>query len=132
MSDIHFRGHAREKDHARRSLVLGDEWERNLDELQGERPVDLVCFTGDVGDWGLAEDYEPATEFVRALLDRLRLPLDRFFVVPGNHDVNRSVHPDSWAALRDLASDPKWELEVSRWLAGGKRPKGIDRPLNDP
>ena len=61
ISDLHERG-PRESESFRRRRVLGSEWERNLEELLKDGPIDLVCFTGDVADWGNATEYGPATD----------------------------------------------------------------------
>ncbi|UQA58167.1 metallophosphoesterase [Polyangium aurulentum] len=121
VSDLHVRG-PREREGWRRRRVLGEAWERNLDELVKDGTgVDLVCFTGDVADWGLAAEYGPATEFVEAMLARLGVPKERFFVVPGNHDIQRKVNEAQWSDLRPklLAMLPKTR---SDWLAFGKPP----------
>jgi len=65
ISDLHERG-PREGESFRRRRVLGSEWERNLEELLKDGPIDLVCFTGDVADWGKPEEYGPATDFIEA------------------------------------------------------------------
>ena len=125
LSDLHERG-PRERERWRRRRVLGDAWARNLDEVLADGvPVDLVAFTGDVADWGLPAEYDLAGEFVEALLERLKVPKERFFVVPGNHDIQREVHEPLWQQLRPilLSTDP---LERSRWLAGGRPPRGVD------
>jgi 3',5'-cyclic AMP phosphodiesterase CpdA len=90
LSDLHERG-PREGETWRRRRVLGEAWERNLDVLAEDGAVDLVCFTGDAADWGLAEQYEAATEFFDAALERLGLGRERLFVVPGNHDIARET-----------------------------------------
>ena len=63
--------------------------------------------------------------FFAALLDRLGLSRDRLFVVPGNHDVDRSIHPEAWKKLRQTAAEAD-ELTFARWIAGGDPPRGMD------
>ena len=94
LSDLHARA-GRESEPWRRRRVLGPAWETNLDAILEDGPIDLVCFTGDAADWGKREEFAEADEFLAALLDRLGLPRDGLFVVPGNHDVDRSIHPDA-------------------------------------
>ena len=130
LSDLHERG-PREREPWRRRRVLGDAWKRNLDELLADAAaIDLVVFTGDVADWGLPVEYEGAADFVEALLERLAVPKERFFVVPGNHDIQRKVQEPLWKQLRSilLSTDP---LEISRWLAGGPPPRGVDAENRD-
>lgn len=54
------------------------------------RTVDLIFVTGDVAHSGKAEEYERATEVFDKLLTAAQLGRDRLFVVPGNHDVDRT------------------------------------------
>src|SRR5262245_50431613 len=97
LSDLH----QRDSEHWRSRQVLGEAWERNLDAVLADGPVDIVCFTGDVADQGLAEEYERATDFFDSPLEHLQLQRDRLFVVPGNHDIARHTERDAWRAVRD-------------------------------
>lgn len=123
ISDLHARG-ARETDRWRRERVLGEEWKRNLDALLGEGPIDLVCFTGDLADWGKAGEYEDAAEFLGATLRHLGVPVERFFIVPGNHDIDREYSADAKQAWKGLRAN-RWKVDpllLSRWLLGGSAP----------
>lgn len=127
ISDLHARGD-REKDDAwRRNRVLnGTAWQDNLRELvDPERPFDLVCFTGDIADWGKQEEYAATTPFIRGLCDTLKVPLDRFFVVPGNHDINRYVESKSWKKLRKRAGEVD-SRQFSAWIADSGR---VEKPV---
>jgi tetratricopeptide (TPR) repeat protein len=128
ISDLHERG-PREREPFRRRHVLGEAWERNLHELQEDGAIDLVCFTGDVADWGRPEEYASTTPFIESLLQRLSLPVERLFLVPGNHDIDRSKGQKAWSALRGKRGrlpsiDP---LALSRWMAGGAPPPGLEK-----
>ena len=123
LSDLHERG-GREAEAWRRRRVLGDAWAKNLDVLCADGAPDLVCFTGDAADWGLADEYRRTTDFFQALLGRLGVLVERFFTIPGNHDIQRGVEKAAWEELRqDLPRAPA--LEVSRWLSGGPAPLGF-------
>jgi predicted MPP superfamily phosphohydrolase len=121
ISDLHERGR-RESELWRRRRVLGKAWENNLQELLQEGPIDLVCFTGDVADWGLPEEYQAATDFFSALLKRLNLPAERLFVVPGNHDVYRNCQNRTWKSVRRAIANGVDPLALSRWMAGTSEP----------
>src|SRR5688572_8139265 len=58
ISDLHAAGPRKQP--WRWQRVLGDAWKRNLDELLEEGAFDLVCFTGDVANWGKADEYAQA------------------------------------------------------------------------
>ena len=123
ISDLHERGRS-EGEPARRERVLGDAWLRNLDEIRTEG-VDLVCMTGDVAQSGKPEEYDRAGEFLVRTLAELRLERDRLFLVPGNHDIDRSRSRKAWQALRGNLHRAD-QLEVARWIGGGKTPLGME------
>ena len=129
LSDKHERG-PREGEAWRRHRVLGDAWLSSLDELRQEGSVDLVCFTGDLANSGQADEYAVAGEWLTKTLSRLEVPRERLFVVPGNHDIDRSQAIDAWKCLRDTL--PRCDAQsVSRWFAGDKAPLGLDNALRD-
>lgn len=129
ISDLHEKG-LREREHWRRSRVLGGPWERNLSQILEDGPLDLICFTGDAANFGLPEEYEEASGFFKALLDRLRLGPDRLFIIPGNHDIQRPVHEVCWANLRERATQVD-RLRFARWMAGGPTPLGLEEIWRD-
>lgn len=76
-----------------------------LDLLEHDRPsfpLDLVFVTGDLAWSGDEGEYVSVVELLRALVDTTGVPPERMFVVPGNHDVDRSV--GKWL-LRTLGTD---------------------------
>lgn len=78
-----------------------------LEYLQHDRqafPIDLVFVTGDLAHGGRPEEYELVVELFERLAAATRVPLDRFYVVPGNHDVDR--RPGRWL-LRTLDDDSR-------------------------
>lgn len=130
ISDLHARG-PRETESWRRRRVTGDEtWRRNLEDLQKDGPIDLVCFTGDVADWGRSDEYPSAGEFLAQTLQQLGLPPARLAMVPGNHDVDRSVEQGAWQTIsRNIHRFD--DLEISRWLAGREAPFGFTDDLRE-
>jgi predicted MPP superfamily phosphohydrolase len=120
VSDLHERG-PRETSAWRKRRVLGTNWKKNVDVIRGDGPVDLVCFTGDIANWGLADEYEAATSFVDELLGQLELGRDRLFVVPGNHDIDRKARESTWKDLRKKLPSVDSQ-HVSRWMCGESGP----------
>lgn len=59
----------------------------NLTKRFGD--IDLIIFSGDVGNTGRQEEYSQATEFFSNILSACGLEKDRLVIVPGNHDVDR-------------------------------------------
>jgi tetratricopeptide (TPR) repeat protein len=110
---------------ARRRRVIGPRWRDNLDAIKADGvPVDIVAFTGDLADWGHPTDYPDGVQFLTQTCERLEVPSERLFLVPGNHDVDRTVEADSWHKLREIASQAP--AEFSDWMAGGECPRGFD------
>ncbi len=92
--------------------------ERKLRELVAANlKPQLVFITGDIAYSGRAEEYEQATKFFKTLAEILELDPQHFFLVPGNHDVDRSaIKPiHDWLlrpvvnadTLRQLMDDPE-------------------------
>jgi predicted MPP superfamily phosphohydrolase len=93
-------------------------------------PLDLIFVTGDLAQSGKLEEYALVVEFLKRLSEVTAVALDRFFVVPGNHDVDRDV--GRWL-LRTLAKDeeavaffeePKSRAFHEQKLAGYKQSMG--------
>lgn len=128
LSDLHM---GQERGAARWRLrdVLGQAWRDNLDAIAQDRPVDLVCFTGDLAFSGKPEQYREAGEAIDFLLRRLKLDQSRFFCVPGNHDIDRDLEADAWRQLRD-AHDVRPE-DFDPWIAGQRTPRSCDDRWRD-
>ena len=96
LSDLHFQ----EGDQFNRQVVLSALL-ADIGQLvsEGLRP-DFVVFTGDVAYHGWEVEYRLAVKhFFDPLLQVTRLPKERLFIVPGNHDVN-------WRVLDTLSPRP--------------------------
>lgn len=106
---------------ASRYRVLGSNLIEPLEEIRKEHAIDIVCFTGDVADWGLAEEYKQATKRFDSILGAAGVLRDRLFLVPGNHDVNQKLAVDAWTEMRKLADR---RLDLSHWMAGEESPYG--------
>ncbi len=64
-------------------------------------PVEAILVAGDIAFAGVKEEYEAALEWLTGLCEACRCSLDHVFVVPGNHDVDRSVITGS-ASVRNV------------------------------
>lgn len=108
VSDFHFiaAGDTFSQDHACRAL---------LDDLQprvpdGE-PIAFVLVTGDIAFSGQPAEYARATTFLVELASILQVPRDRFYFVPGNHDVDRTKSRLAYAgACSTLTSQAEVDL----------------------
>jgi predicted phosphodiesterase len=86
--------------------------------------VDLVCFTGDAADWGLAGEFKKATGRLDDILKASSVSRDRLFLVPGNHDIQRKKAEQSWEQMRKLALMPHMSNALSDWMGGMDAPFG--------
>lgn len=108
-----------------RHRVLGESFQHRLRELAREQRPDLICFTGDLADWGLPEEFRQAQGRLEVIMQTLGVGSERLFLVPGNHDVQRPIHSQSWRAMREFASSGSDNARrVGAWLAGGPVPTG--------
>jgi predicted phosphodiesterase len=53
--------------------------------------VDAILVSGDIAFAGLLEEYEEAYAWLVQLAHACSCPLERIYVIPGNHDVNRGT-----------------------------------------
>jgi predicted MPP superfamily phosphohydrolase/energy-coupling factor transporter ATP-binding protein EcfA2 len=87
LSDFHFRSDQQWEQRPILEALL-----RELGDLDHDERPDLVFLTGDIAHRGKRAEYEQAERFFAQLAETLELdPRERFFVVPGNHDVDRSA-----------------------------------------
>ena len=100
LSDLHF-GSRRGVDQVLNALLRDVQERIEQDKLQ----PDFIAITGDIANRGLAEEYDQAGEFLQALLRTTGLTTDRLFIVPGNHDVNRSAVTGFLARLPESFHD---------------------------
>ena len=92
LSDIHFRaGETATSQDPNSGLraALVDDVERSFERL-GAMPR-CILVSGDVAFGGATEEYDYASRWLDGLCNRLSLPPDSVFVVPGNHDVDRAI-----------------------------------------
>jgi predicted MPP superfamily phosphohydrolase len=107
LSDLHVR--TGKKGEAFSADLVTDSLVRDLPNLLSRAGVapDIVFFTGDVAFSGKPSEYQKA----ESILDRVRSALPKpasFFVVPGNHDVDRE--------LIDSAADAELEKQLDSKL----------------
>jgi hypothetical protein len=109
LSDLHFRL-APQTLEDRKPYDSGIVLAALLEDIAGQiaqyhlRP-DFVVVTGDVAFSGRKEEYDLADEFFDRLLETAGLGKERLFVVPGNHDVDRSLVTDAVRARGDAIQD---------------------------
>lgn len=111
LSDIHFHPNTGWRDgRVRRELL--EFLQEGFNDGSLPRPHLVFC-TGDIafGETSgapLKQQYNEATDFFDKLLNCCKLPRERIFMVPGNHDVNRKeILRDQQAHLVEMADTPR-------------------------
>ena len=98
---------------------------RHLDNPGESLPqIQFVLVTGDVAYSGRGEQYVLAEDIFCALSTTLGVSQDKFFFVPGNHDVDRSVN---WLAYEGATSFCADQLNVDRLLCDHELKSVLDR-----
>lgn len=85
--------------------------------------IDMVFFTGDVAFSASPEDYHLALDLLNDMCSSLVLNKNTFFIVPGNHDVNREkvskIRDDQrkeFAERKDIDNVVKNRKEMDKYL----------------
>ncbi|MGE6614239.1 metallophosphoesterase [Peribacillus sp. NPDC076916] len=106
----------------------------DLLEFHNNREIDLILFSGDMidkagasfgGDAKLAF-YTFQEEVIEPLMENLGLSLEKFFMVPGNHDVNRKL--DNEVSEAGLTTILKSSEKVNNFIDSEEK-NGISRVL---
>lgn len=82
---------------------------QSLESLRQELDdVAFVAVTGDIAFSGSADQYEVARDFLMRVAAIVEVPPDRFYIVPGNHDVDRDLNALAYyGALQEISSPQK-------------------------
>ena len=84
--------------------------------LSDEFPLQFIVVTGDIAFSGKTNEYELASTFFASLLDKLGLDAGCLCIVPGNHDVDRSIQSFMYEGVRSRL-DSHWEVDKFLGLA---------------
>ena len=125
ISDLHFRagpgrtGTLHDLDSVLRRAVLDDVRE----QVERGHTIDGILVSGDVGFAGKPADYELALKWFAALATTAGCDRAAVWMVPGNHDVDRSVVQDSKALIslrKELRTCDRQEIDdiLRQWLTG--------------
>jgi len=76
----------------------------------------VVLLTGDLAEWGMEDEYLDVLSLAEGLADHLAIPRRQVVMIPGNHDVNRSLCEAHFAQCKARRKEPippywdKWEF----------------------
>ena len=97
LSDFHFRSGV---DTFSQNVSTNEITRDIISRLSSNHPLQFVAVTGDIAFSGKPCEYEVATQFFDSIAGEIGLGLNRFFVVPGNHDVDRDIWPHLYAGVQ--------------------------------
>jgi predicted phosphodiesterase len=136
LSDIHFRrdysGTIYDKDRDVRNQLEIDveKMRQQFSNIRG------VLVTGDIAFSGKKEEYKTALEWLQRFCDRAGCSIEDVWIVPGNHDVDRSVI-DTSTTLQDCRERfrriPTEEIdrEIQRYMLDKAARKVLFEPLEN-
>lgn len=84
ISDLHINS----QENFDRSVVLDPLIKRVEEDLEKGLQPEIIIMSGDVACSGKEKEYALAKTFFDKLLSTLKLPAERLFIVPGNHDID--------------------------------------------
>ena len=105
LSDIHFI-HCEDDENEYRSLETA--FMEAMEDICDMGGVNQILICGDVANKGKAEEYEKAEAFIKEVFEHLNCDekQTQFYVVPGNHDIDRDVNKLSRLSFRTSLLDP--------------------------
>jgi predicted MPP superfamily phosphohydrolase len=113
ISDLHIReGDSYDRDVVFRALVRSV---KRFRERGGHKP-DLVFATGDIAYSGKPQEYAIATAFLDQILQAANIDRRRLYVIPGNHDVDRTVGRQLLRELPSRSAADEYFHPSSPWL----------------
>ena len=115
---------------------LADSLLRDLAELRNSHGIwpNLVVIAGDLTENAIDDEYKMVYDFLVSLRDGLKLATERIVVVPGNHDVNRTLCKGYFISQSGRRKEPappywpKWEP----YADFHRRFYGTDFPKDEP
>lgn len=87
-------------------------------------PHAIVC-TGDLAFSGKPEQYARVKDFFERLCKRVEISKEQVFIVPGNHDIDRSIASNWRSAHLGIRVDPKGAISSLLNLRDGKEAEAI-------
>jgi len=107
ISDLHINA----KEHFDRSVVLDPLIERAKTDMRSGFQPEIVVVTGDIAATGIKDEYKLAEKFFKDLRSELGLSIERLFIVPGNHDVDRKRYRPTDIPAYDYMKELNDEME---------------------
>ncbi|MCP5061438.1 MAG: hypothetical protein GY936_03125 [Ignavibacteriae bacterium] len=103
LSDLHFATNSVPQD-----TVLDSLFRKIKQEVSSDNKPNAMIITGDIAFSGQKKEYEKAGEYLDKIINVCDIEIENVFMIPGNHDVNRSKikigHIKWWYNFKDEES----------------------------
>jgi predicted MPP superfamily phosphohydrolase len=104
ISDLHLRANI---DTWGQNVVLRDTVRDIKTQLAHFPTIEFIVVSGDLAFSGRAEEYELVAAFLDDLRGVVGLERSRVFLVPGNHDINRTIQTTCYYGAKQLLTSPQ-------------------------
>ena len=112
LSDFHFNEKSRAEIKVVLDALIKDQ--KKLIKDEGLRP-DAIVISGDIAYSADQSDYNLASDWLNKISKELKVPINRFYIIPGNHDVY-------WPELREFSKlEFSEESDVTKFLTKDER-----------
>ena len=101
ISDFHLQDNQSSAQEAVLTAMLDNIGQRYMDGLV----FDFVLATGDLAFSGKESEYALVETFFDQLVNKIKLPRNMIFCIPGNHDVNRDLQKTCFIGARSILKD---------------------------
>ena len=88
-----------------KTAVMRESLLEELKDISRQNRFDFIVITGDISDKNTG--YNEAQTLIKRIIEAINVPLQKVFIIPGNHDLNRSVPVE-----REEVIKKAWEIEL--------------------
>lgn len=88
-----------------KTAVMRESLLEELKDISRQNRFDFIVITGDISDKNTG--YNEAQTLIKRIIEAINVPLQKVFIIPGNHDLNRSVPVE-----REEIIKKAWEIEL--------------------
>jgi Predicted phosphohydrolases len=88
-----------------KTAVMRESLIEELKDINQQHIFDFVLITGDISDKNTG--YNEARTLIKRIIEAINVPLEKVFIIPGNHDLNKSVPSE-----REQIVKKAWGIEL--------------------
>ncbi len=88
-----------------RTQIMRDELIEEIKYINRQGQISFILITGDISDKN--EGYDEAKKIIHRIVEEIGISLEKVFIVPGNHDLNRNIPDD-----RNEKINNGWNIDI--------------------